>query len=100
MFDSLNSRAALFALETLFDSLGKRLPVMLSFTITDQSGRTLSGQTVEGYWNSVSNIDLLSVGINCALGPKEMRPYIEELSKISPINVSSCLLYTSPSPRD
>ena len=89
VFDSLNSRAALFALETLFDSLGKRLPVMLSFTITDQSGRTLSGQTVEGYWNSVSNIDLLSVGINCALGPKEMRPYIEELSKISPINVSS-----------
>ncbi|MDP6891906.1 MAG: homocysteine S-methyltransferase family protein, partial [Verrucomicrobiota bacterium] len=89
VFDSLNSRAALFALETLFDSLGKRLPVMLSFTITDQSGRTLSGQTVEGYWNSVSNIDLLSVGINCALGPKEMRPYIEELSKIAPINVSS-----------
>ena len=88
-FDSLNSRAALFALESLFDSLGKRLPVMLSFTITDQSGRTLSGQTVEGYWNSVSNIELLSVGINCALGPKEMRPYIEELSKIAPINVSS-----------
>ena len=89
VFDSLNSRAALFALESLFDSLGKRLPVMPSFTITDQSGRTLSGQTVEGYWNSVSNIELLSVGINCALGPKEMRPYIEELSKIAPINVSS-----------
>ena len=89
VFDSLNSRAALFALESLFDSLGKRLPVMLSFTITDQSGRTLSGQTVEGYWNSVSNIELLSIGINCALGPKEMRPYIEELSKIAPINVSS-----------
>ena len=89
VFDSLNSRAALFALESLFDSLGKRLPVMLSFTITDQSGRTLSGQTVEGYWNSVSNIELLSVGINCALGPKEMCPYIEELSKIAPINVSS-----------
>ena len=89
VFDSLNSRAALFALESLFDSLGKRLPVMLSFTITDQSGRTLSGQTVEDYWNSVSNIELLSVGINCALGPKEMRPYIEELSKIAPINVSS-----------
>ena len=87
VFDSLNSRAALFALESLFDSLGKRLPVMLSFTITDQSGRTLSGQTVEGYWNSVSNIELLSVGINCALGPKEMRPYIEELSKISCHNI-------------
>lgn len=89
VFDSLNSRAALFALESLFDSLGQRLPVMLSFTITDQSGRTLSGQTVEAYWNSVSNIDLLSVGINCALGPKEMRPYIDELSRIAPVNVSS-----------
>ena len=89
VFDSLNSRAALFALESLCDSLGQRLPVMLSFTITDQSGRTLSGQTVEAYWNSVSNIELLSVGINCALGPKEMRPYIDELSRIAPVNVSS-----------
>ena len=89
VFDSLNSRAALFALESLFDSLHQRLPVMLSFTITDQSGRTLSGQTVEAYWNSASNIDLLSVGINCALGPAEMRPYIDELSRIAPVNVSS-----------
>ena len=89
VFDSLNSRAALFALESLFDSLDKRLPVMLSFTITDQSGRTLSGQTVEAYWNSASNIELLSVGINCALGPAEMRPYIDELSRIAPVNVSS-----------
>ena len=72
VFDSLNSRAALFALELLFANRGQRLPVMLSFTITDQSGRTLSGQTVEAYWNSVSNIDLLSVGINCALGPQEL----------------------------
>ncbi|SVB46858.1 uncharacterized protein METZ01_LOCUS199712, partial [marine metagenome] len=89
VFDSLNSRAALFALESLFDSLGQRLPVMLSFTITDQSGRTLSGQTVEAYWNTVSNIDLLSVGINCALGPQEMRSHIDELSRIAPINVSA-----------
>ena len=89
VFDSLNSRAALFALESLFDSLDQRLPVMLSFTITDQSGRTLSGQTVEAYWNSASNIELLSVGINCALGPAEMRPYIDELSRIAPVNVSS-----------
>ena len=89
VFDSLNSRAALFAIELLFDSLGQRLPVMLSFTITDQSGRTLSGQTVEAYWNSISNIDLVSVGINCALGPQEMRPYIEELSRIAPINISA-----------
>ena len=89
VFDSLNSRAALFALESLFDTLGQRLPVMLSFTITDQSGRTLSGQTVEAYWNSVANIDLLSVGINCALGPQEMRSHIDELSGIAPVNISA-----------
>ena len=89
VFDSLNSRAALFALELFFDSIGQRLPVMLSFTITDQSGRTLSGQTVEAYWNSVSNIDLVSVGINCALGPQEMRSHIDELSRLAPINVSA-----------
>ncbi|HKQ79801.1 MAG TPA: methionine synthase [Blastocatellia bacterium] len=89
VFDSLNSRAALFAIQKLFDDTGVRLPVMCSFTITDASGRTLSGQTVEAYWNSVSNHDLLSVGINCALGPKEMRPFIEELARIAPIYVSA-----------
>jgi 5-methyltetrahydrofolate--homocysteine methyltransferase len=89
VFDSLNSKAALFAIQKLFDDTGVRLPVMCSFTITDASGRTLSGQTVEAYWNSVSNNDLLSVGINCALGPKEMRPFIEELSRVAPIYVSS-----------
>jgi 5-methyltetrahydrofolate--homocysteine methyltransferase len=89
VFDSLNSKAALFAIQKLFDDAGARLPVMCSFTITDASGRTLSGQTVEAYWNSVSNNDLLSVGINCALGPKEMRPFIEELSRIAPIYVSA-----------
>jgi 5-methyltetrahydrofolate--homocysteine methyltransferase len=89
VFDSLNSKAALFAIQKLFDDTGARLPVMCSFTITDASGRTLSGQTVEAYWNSVSNNDLLSVGINCALGPKEMRPFIEELSRIAPIYVSA-----------
>jgi 5-methyltetrahydrofolate--homocysteine methyltransferase len=88
VFDSLNSKAALFAISKFFDDGGKRLPVMLSFTITDASGRTLSGQTVEAYWNSVSHMDLLSIGINCALGPREMRPYIEELSRIAPIYVS------------
>ena len=65
------------------------VPVMLSFTITDLSGRTLSGQTVEAYWNSVSHFPLLSIGINCALGPKEMRPFIEELSGLAPIYVSA-----------
>ncbi|MBO0724524.1 MAG: methionine synthase, partial [Blastocatellia bacterium] len=89
VFDSLNSKAALFAIQKLFDDTGRKLPVMCSFTITDASGRTLSGQTVEAYWNSVSNNELLSVGINCALGPKEMRPFIEELSRVAPIYVSS-----------
>jgi 5-methyltetrahydrofolate--homocysteine methyltransferase len=89
VFDSLNSKAALFAIQKLFDDTGNKLPVMCSFTITDASGRTLSGQTVEAYWNSVSNNDLLSVGINCALGPKEMRPFIEELSRVAPIYVSA-----------
>jgi 5-methyltetrahydrofolate--homocysteine methyltransferase len=68
VFDSLNSKAALFAIAKLFDT-HPRVPVMLSFTITDLSGRTLSGQTVEAYWNSVSHFPLLSIGINCALGP-------------------------------
>ncbi|MGE0133310.1 MAG: methionine synthase [Blastocatellales bacterium] len=89
VFDSLNSKAALFAIQKLFDDTGIRLPVMCSFTITDASGRTLSGQTVEAYWNSVSNHDLVSIGINCALGPKEMRPFIEELARIAPIHVSA-----------
>jgi 5-methyltetrahydrofolate--homocysteine methyltransferase len=88
VFDSLNSKAALFALARLFDEV-PRVPVMLSFTITDLSGRTLSGQTVEAYWNSVSHFPLLSIGINCALGPKEMRPFIEELSGLAPIYLSA-----------
>ncbi len=89
VFDSLNSKAALFAIEKLFDETGRRVPIMLSFTITDLSGRTLSGQTVEAYWNSVSHVNLLSVGVNCALGPKEMRPFIEELSRITDRFVSA-----------
>ena len=89
VFDSLNSKAALFAIDKFFEDTGVRVPVMVSFTITDLSGRTLSGQTVEAYWNSISNHRLLSVGINCALGPKEMRPFIEELSGIAGICVSA-----------
>ena len=89
VFDSLNSKAALFAIAKLFEDINTKVPVMLSFTITDLSGRTLSGQTVEAYWNSVSHFPLLSIGINCALGPKEMRPFIEELSEIAPIYVST-----------
>ncbi len=89
VFDSLNSKAALFAIDQYFEDAGRRVPLMVSFTITDLSGRTLSGQTVEAYWNSISHIDLLSVGINCALGPKEMRPFIEELAGIADVFVSA-----------
>src|SRR5712691_5338492 len=88
VFDSLNSKAALFAVDKYFEEAGRRVPVMVSFTITDRSGRTLSGQTVEAYWNSVSHMKLLSVGINCALGAKQMRPYIEELASIAPVHIS------------
>ena len=87
-FDTLNLKAAIYALEEFFDSYGKRLPVMLSVTITDQSGRTLSGQTVSGFWNSVSHAKPLSVGINCALGAEAMRPYIQELSNIAGCYIS------------
>ena len=89
VFDSLNSKAALFAIAQHFEDTGRQVPVMVSFTITDLSGRTLSGQTVEAYWNSISHHRLLSVGINCALGPKEMRPFIEELAGIADIFVSA-----------
>ncbi len=89
VFDTLNCKAALFAIEEFFKKSGKRLPVMVSGTITDKSGRTLSGQTLEAFWNSISHANLLSVGLNCALGAKELRPYVEELSRISPIYTSA-----------
>jgi 5-methyltetrahydrofolate--homocysteine methyltransferase len=88
IFDTLNSKAAVFAIEKLFDEIGFRLPLMISVTITDASGRTLSGQTVEAFWNSLSHAPALSVGINCALGAREMRPHIEELSEVSPLFIS------------
>ncbi|BCB07947.1 5-methyltetrahydrofolate--homocysteine methyltransferase [Vreelandella venusta] len=80
IFDTLNAKAAIYALEELFDDLNTRLPVMISGTITDASGRTLSGQTTEAFWNSVRHAQPLSVGLNCALGAEELRPYIEELA--------------------
>ena len=80
IFDTLNAKAAIFALEALFDDRGERLPVMISGTITDASGRTLSGQTTEAFWNSVRHAQPLSIGLNCALGAEELRPYLEELS--------------------
>lgn len=89
IFDTLNAKAALFAIQQLFEDTGKKLPVMISGTITDASGRMLSGQTVEAFLNSVSHVDLLSIGLNCALGAKDMRPYIEELSQKAPFYISA-----------
>jgi 5-methyltetrahydrofolate--homocysteine methyltransferase len=88
IFDTLNAKAALFAFEKYFADSGKRVPVMASVTITDRSGRTLSGQTVEAFWNSISHAKLMSVGINCALGGKQMRSYVEELSGVAPVYMS------------
>jgi 5-methyltetrahydrofolate--homocysteine methyltransferase len=84
-FDTLNLKAALFAIEKYFADTGITLPVIASLTITDASGRTLSGQTVEAAWNSISHAPLLAVGINCALGAEEMRPHVEELAGLAPI---------------
>lgn len=84
IFDTLNAKAALFALEELFETLGRRLPVMISGTITDRSGRTLIGQTLEAFWISVEHARPLTVGLNCALGPREMRPFAEELAALAP----------------
>jgi 5-methyltetrahydrofolate--homocysteine methyltransferase len=83
IFDTLNAKAALFALELLFDETGVRLPVMVSVTITDASGRTLSGQTIGAFYASIAHSRPFSVGINCALGGRQMRPYVEELSAIA-----------------
>jgi 5-methyltetrahydrofolate--homocysteine methyltransferase len=88
IFDTLNAKAALFAIQKYFSESGRRAPVMVSVTITDNSGRTLSGQTVEAFWNSVSHVDMLSVGINCALGAEQMRPYVEELANVAPVFMS------------
>lgn len=89
VFDTLNAKAALFAIEELFEDLGYRLPIMVSGTITDASGRTLSGQTAEAFLISVSHIPLLSVGFNCALGAKQLRPHLQVLSKNAPFGVSA-----------
>jgi 5-methyltetrahydrofolate--homocysteine methyltransferase len=83
IFDTLNSKAALFAIETVFDERDYRVPVMISVTITDASGRTLSGQTIGAFYNSIRHAKPFSVGINCALGGRAMRPYVEELAAIA-----------------
>ncbi|MDQ3111050.1 MAG: methionine synthase [Bacteroidota bacterium] len=89
IFDTLNAKAALFAIQNYCKEINRKMPVMVSGTITDASGRTLSGQTTEAFLNSVSHVDLLSVGLNCALGAKDMRPYLEELSEKAPFYVSA-----------
>ena len=88
VFDTLNAKAALFAIEQAFDRRGARLPIIVSGTITDASGRTLSGQTPEAFWNSVRHVRPLAVGLNCALGAALMRPYIAELSRVADTFVS------------
>lgn len=89
IFDTLNAKAAIYAVQNLFDDLGFKVPIMLSVTITDQSGRTLSGQTPEAFWNAVRHADPLSVGVNCALGPDLMRPYVDDLATVADCFVSA-----------
>ncbi len=89
IFDTLNAKAALFAIEQYFEQHRVRVPIMISGTITDASGRTLSGQTTEAFWNSLSHARPLSIGLNCALGAEMMRPYIEELSRVASCYVSA-----------
>jgi 5-methyltetrahydrofolate--homocysteine methyltransferase len=88
IFDTLNAKAAIFAIETLFEDRGRRWPVIVSGTITDASGRTLSGQVTEAFWNSIRHAKPLAVGLNCALGAPEMRPYLAEMSRIADTFVS------------
>jgi 5-methyltetrahydrofolate--homocysteine methyltransferase len=88
IFDTLNAKAAIFAIESLFERLGRRWPVVVSGTITDQSGRTLTGQTPEAFWNSVRHARPLAVGLNCALGAELMRPHVEELARVADTYIS------------
>jgi 5-methyltetrahydrofolate--homocysteine methyltransferase len=90
IFDTLNAKAALFAIEEFFADTGERLPVIISGTVTDASGRILSGQTVSAFWNSVRHAQPLAIGLNCALGAALMRPYIQELSKVAGDTFISC----------
>ncbi|MEO7244811.1 MAG: homocysteine S-methyltransferase family protein [Rubrivivax sp.] len=90
VFDTLNAKAAIFALDELMEARGERLPVIVSGTVTDASGRILSGQTVPAFWHSVRHARPLAVGLNCALGAALMRPYIEELGKVAPDTFVSC----------
>ncbi len=88
IFDTLNAKAAIFAVHSFFEEQGRKWPVMISGTITDESGRTLTGQTVEAFYNSLVHINPVSIGLNCALGPDKLRPYVEEMSRIARMNVN------------
>ena len=89
IFDTLNAKAALYAVDQYFEKNGLRLPIMISGTITDASGRTLSGQTTEAFWNSLAHANPLSIGLNCALGVTQLRQYVEELARVANVQVSS-----------
>ena len=88
VFDTLNAKAALFAIDDVFEELGMRLPVLVSGTITDASGRTLSGQTAEAFWYSLRHARPLAIGLNCALGAKDLRQHIDVLAQVADTNVS------------
>jgi 5-methyltetrahydrofolate--homocysteine methyltransferase len=90
IFDTLNAKAALFAIEEYFAASGERLPLIISGTVTDASGRILSGQTVTAFWHSVRHARPLAIGLNCALGATLMRPYIQELAKVANDTFISC----------
>jgi 5-methyltetrahydrofolate--homocysteine methyltransferase len=90
IFDTLNAKAALFAIDEYFEASGERLPLIISGTVTDASGRILSGQTVTAFWYSVRHAQPLAVGLNCALGAALMRPYIQELARVAPDTFISC----------
>lgn len=89
IFDTLNAKAAVFAVKTVFDEDGVELPIMISGTITDASGRTLTGQVTEAFYNSLRHAQPISVGLNCALGPEDLRQYVQELSRIADCSVSA-----------
>ncbi|MGZ6313992.1 MAG: homocysteine S-methyltransferase family protein, partial [Candidatus Limnocylindrales bacterium] len=89
IFDTLNAKAAIFAVQDLFDEIGERLPLVISGTIVDASGRTLSGQTVEAFWHSIRHADPLIVGLNCALGPKQLREHLDVLSRVADRPISA-----------
>src|SRR5581483_7862137 len=89
VIDTLNAKAAIYAIQTLFDEIGVEVPIIVSGTITDASGRVLSGQTAEAFWNSIRHAEPLAVGLNCALGGAALRPYIQELSRIADTYISA-----------